>query len=191
MILLCRQIDALAEDGGPAAGGGAGPERPQPPLGELRKRAEAAVAELRTIARGLRPPVLDDLGLVASLGQLVGEAERRGAFQASLGVDGVERRLPSAIELALFRIAQEGLANAEKHAAAVHVAVGLDFEPGGVRLLVKDDGVGFDGGTSPSPGGSLGLPGMAERARLVGGSLAVYASEGAGCTIDVWVPTTD
>ncbi len=72
------------------------------------------------------------------------------------------------------------------------MAVGIDFESGGLRLLVKDDGVGFDATDGPSRTGSqsLGLPGMVERARLIGARLTIHSNVGAGTTVDVWVPAT-
>ncbi len=114
------------------------------PLGDLRKIAEDTIVELRSITKGLRPSILDDLGLVASIGQILTEAGGRHRFETSFGVTGPERRLKPTVELALFRIAQEAISNIERHAAANRVAIGLNFEQLGLRLLVKDDGVGFD-----------------------------------------------
>ena len=158
----------------------------------MRQLAEGTVGELRAIAKGLRPSILDDLGLVASIQQMVTEAGGRQGFETSFGVTGPERRLPAAVELALFRITQEALSNIERHARPNRVSVGIDFESGALRLLVKDDGVGFDatGGTSNFGTQSLGLPGMVERAHLIGARLTIHSSVGAGTTVDVWVPAT-
>jgi two-component system sensor histidine kinase UhpB len=153
---------------------------------------EETVAELRSIAKGLRPSILDDLGLVASISQMVAEAGERQHFVTSFGVTGSERRLSPTVELALFRIAQEALSNVERHAAARSVAVGMDFEAGGLRMLIKDDGVGFvasdrsDGVQSAS----MGLPGMTERAHLIGSRLVIHSELGLGTTVDVSVPAT-
>ena len=193
LIHLCRQIDAV--DAPPAevadANSGISPT-PRAPLAGLRTIVEETVAELRSIAKGLRPSVLDDLGLVASISQMVSEAGERQNFVTSFGVTGAERRLSPTVELALFRIAQEALSNVERHAAAGRVAVGMDFEAGGLRLLIKDDGAGFepsdrtDGARSPS----MGLPGMTERAHLIGSRLVIHSEPGLGTTVDVWVPAT-
>ncbi len=182
LIHLCRQIDALPSDLGLDATRSAA-------LSDLRDIAEGAVTELRTIAKGLRPPILDDLGLVASIGQLLNDAGHRIGIETSIGVAGQARRLPTHIELAVFRISQEALSNIERHAQATRIAVGLDFEGGGVRLLIRDDGVGFD----PSGGdhlrrGSLGLPGMTERAHLAGGKLRIHSGETTGTTVDLSIP---
>jgi signal transduction histidine kinase len=184
LVHLCRQIDHIET-------GGTG-ERNTPALADLRPIVEETVAELRSIAKGLRPPILDDLGLVASLNQILGEAAERGNFEASFGVTGAARRLPGPVELTVFRIAQEALSNVERHSGAHRVAVGLDFESGGLRMLVKDDGTGFDASADEDGGGtaSLGVPGMRERAHLIGSRLTIHSAPGSGTTVDLTVPTT-
>ena len=95
------------------------------------------------------------------------------------------------MELALFRVAQEAITNAEHHADPGRVAVGMSFEPNGVRLLVTDDGYGFDPPQSmpTEPKGSLGLVGMRERLHLVAGRVQVHSAPGAGTTVEAWVST--
>jgi signal transduction histidine kinase len=185
LIHLCRQIDLLR----PGAGADGSDARS---LSELRELVEDAVGELRAIARGLRPSILDDLGLVASINQMLAEAGARQGFETSFGVTGAERRLSPASELALFRIAQEALSNVERHAVPHRVAIGMDFESGALRLLIKDDGVGFDASARPwrEGTGTLGLPGMVERAHLIGARLLIHSAPGAGTTVDVSVPAT-
>jgi PAS domain S-box-containing protein len=185
LIHLCRQLDAVERNATLAPQGA-------DVLADLRVIAEGTVAELRSIARGLRPSVLDDLGLVASINQLVSEAGARQQLEASFGVTGSERRLPPAVESALFRIAQEAVTNVERHAGAGRLSVGLGFEAGGLRLLVSDDGVGFPASERSTgvEGDSLGLPGMTERAHLIGAGLVIHSAPGAGTTVEVWVPAT-
>jgi signal transduction histidine kinase len=184
LVHLCRQIDDLET---PTIR-----ERSVPTLAELRTIVEETVAELRSIAKGLRPSILDDLGLVASLNQILGEAAERGNFEASFGVTGAARRLPGPVELTVFRIAQEALSNVERHSGAHRVAVGLDFESGGLRMLVKDDGTGFDLSFEDDGHGtaSLGVPGMRERAHLIGSRLTIHSAPGSGTTVDLTVPAT-
>ncbi|MGO8871569.1 MAG: histidine kinase [Acidimicrobiales bacterium] len=184
LIHLCRQIDAVGTQTSPT-------DQVGEDLSELRTIAEDTVTELRSIAKGLRPSILDDLGLVASINQLLTDAGRRQRFETSFGVTGDEHRLSTAVELALFRIAQEALTNIERHADARHVSVAVDFGTDGLRLVVQDDGVGFDAGTTPaSRSQSLGLPGMTERAHLIGARLRIMSEPGAGTTVDVLVPAT-
>ena len=182
LIHLCRQIDAVSA----SSTGGDGVHD----LGTIRRTAEETVGELRSIAKGLRPSILDDLGLVASINQILGDIGARSSLETSFGVTGTSRRLPPPSELALFRVTQEALSNIERHAKARSVAVGLDFGPTGIRLLVKDDGIGFDATRSSSgiDGDSLGLPGMAERMHLMGARLQFHSEPGSGTTVDVWVP---
>ena len=148
------------------------------------------MGELRSIAKGLRPSILDDLGLVASINQILGDVGARSNLETSFGVTGEARRLPAPYELALFRVTQEALSNIERHAEARSVAVGLEFGPTGIRLLVKDDGTGFDAarGATGVHGDSLGLPGMSERVHLMGARLQIHSEPGSGTTVDVWVP---
>jgi signal transduction histidine kinase len=185
LIHLCRQIDSMESGTGQARDGAL-------KATDLRTIVEDTVAELRSIAKGLRPSVLDDLGLVASISQILADAGERHQFEISFGVTGSERRLAPTVELTLFRIAQEAISNIERHAAAHRVAVGLNFEPHGLRLLVKDDGIGFDSGDdSPHPKyESFGLSGMTERANLIGSRLLIHSAVGSGTTVDVWVPAT-
>ncbi|MGA2837996.1 MAG: sensor histidine kinase [Acidimicrobiales bacterium] len=184
LIHLCRQIDSL--DAGSGGDGEAAPS-----LASMRITVEETVAELRSIARGLRPSVLDDLGLVASINQVLTEATERQGFEGRFEVTGTVRRLPSAVELALFRIAQEAITNVERHADAHQVSASLEFADDRIRLRVEDDGEGFDRGRQrrEDDGQSLGLPGMGERARLVGGRLRITSQVGVGTTVEATIPT--
>jgi signal transduction histidine kinase len=159
-------------------------------LASMRRTVEETVAELRSIASGLRPSVLDDLGLVASINQVLDDATRRQGFESSFDVEGPVRRLASDVELAVFRIAQEAVTNVVRHADAHRVVVTLEFADAGLGLRVGDDGVGFDrdGLRYRDDGHSLGLPGMGERARLVGGRLKVRSQVGRGTTVEAWIP---
>ncbi len=194
LIHLCRQIDAATEhDDGPgtAPGGRAWPsDKTAKPgtMAELREIAESTVAELRGIARGLRPPVLDDLGLAASIRQLVSDASDRSGVTGTFEATGGERRLPPGVELTLFRITQEAVSNIERHAHATMFDVELDLSGTELRLAIRDNGVGFSPGDVVRRAGdaSMGLAGMSERARLIGGNLEVESRPDHGCVIQVW-----
>jgi signal transduction histidine kinase len=157
-------------------------------LEQTRALVERTVQELRELARGLRPPTLDDLGLATSLRHLLDELEERTGVRAELTVGGRERRLGPEVEGALFRIAQEAVRNAERHAAAGRVWVGLSFDRG-VQLTVCDNGRGFRPMTrGTGAGAGLGLRGIRERAALLQAQLAITSSPGRGTTVRVKVP---
>lgn len=148
------------------------------------------VQAVRRYSRDLRPSVLDDLGLLAAIEMLVDDTNARLPAGARLAVAGRPRRVDSTVELALFRIAQEALRNAEKHASATSATVDLEFDGDEIRLAVADDGAGFAAPTeisSLAPGGKLGLVGMKERAELVGGRFDLHSVPGEGTRINVQV----
>lgn len=147
--------------------------------------AEAALEETRFAIDGLRPPVLDDLGLSASL-----ESLARSFPQLDVRVDAEPCRLPELVETAVYRIAQEALNNVAKHAGAQAVEMRLAAGEDAVVLEVEDDGKGFDPAavTDQSGPGGYGLPGMRERAELLGGELELGSSRGRGTSLRVSVP---
>jgi signal transduction histidine kinase len=136
----------------------------------------AAIADLRTIAAGVRPPRLDE-GLAAALADLA-----RGAA-VPVEVSATEDRAPPEVEAAAYFVACEALTNAIKHASPTHVVVETARENGVLRLVVADDGVG---GAAARAG--TGLPGMADRVAAHGGTLAIDSPPGAGTRIAVQLP---
>ena len=163
-------------------------EQARKAAGTLRASVAAALEGVQRIARGLRPSILDDLGLEEALERLGVEMTRAHGFAVDLQVTGARLpRLPEPTEVALYRIAQEALTNAGKHAAAKGVSILVHRSHVSVRLVIEDDGKGFDLGESRSEG-QLGLVGMRERAHLVGGSMTVESARGRGTTVGVDVP---
>ncbi|HEU5424628.1 MAG TPA: PAS domain-containing sensor histidine kinase, partial [Nitrolancea sp.] len=157
----------------------------------VHRSAETIADELRGFSWSLRPSILDDLGLVPAVEWLVHDLEDRTGTRGDFEVTGVERRLPAALEPGLFRIAQEALHNVERHAAAREVRVRLDFDLAAIHLSVADNGSGFpvqEGHTTSSLTGKLGLRGMRERARLLGGTVHITSTAGRGTQVDVSVP---
>ena len=152
-------------------------------LQELHNLAREAMIDMRMLLFELHPPVLEEEGLVAALQARLATVESRAGLQTEIQVQG-ERRLPLAIEEALFRIALEGFNNVVKHAQAQRVTVRLLFDDGAVCLEIRDDGRGFDLARTGKAGG-MGLPGMEERARRIGGTLVVASAPGAGTTLRV------
>ena len=137
----------------------------------------------------LRPLTLDDFGLVAALDQLVQEWSLASGVEAQVHADGFDQsRLPHLVETCLYRVAQEALTNIAKHAAATVVSVVVERKDAGVRLVIADDGRGFDPAHPTMGGHSIGLRGMLERVTAVGGTFAVESSPGDGTTIVARVP---
>jgi signal transduction histidine kinase len=175
--------DALAAGGGDDAA-------LRDTLARLRRLADAALGDLQRIATELRPPALDEFGLLPALNRHVRDRVAAAGLRADVQIEGRRRRMPQAVELALYRIAQEALANVQKHARAGCVHVRLRFLADAVRLDISDDGVGFapaaaEGGASRS---GLGLPGMRERASIVGGSVDVSSEPGGGTRVSARIP---
>jgi signal transduction histidine kinase len=153
----------------------------------LRNTAQEALAEMRLLIYELRPPVLEQEGLVAALQARLMAVEGRVGLQARLRVEG-EGRLPAETEEGLYRIAQEALNNALKHAHAHNITVCLRCasQGGNVSLEVIDDGQGFDVVTARGKGG-LGLSAMEERATELGGRLSIVSKLGEGTRVLVEV----
>jgi len=157
---------------------------------ELQALAQAALKEVKGLALGLRPSLLDDLGLPPALDRLVLDLQGHAPFQVTLAVDGLEdRRLPGDVETAAFRIVQEALANVMRHAQARQVRVTVTFANKTLTIEVADDGRGLD--TSASGPGHLGLTSMRERARLLGGDLTLQSAPGQGTHISATIPVKE
>ncbi|WP_461209282.1 PAS domain S-box protein [Desulfocurvus sp. DL9XJH121] len=159
---------------------------------DFSRMLQECIAAIRGMAYELRPSALDELGLVRTLRQYCREyAERTGTeteFVAP-GMDGVE--LSPDMEINLYRIIQEALHNAEKHAGADRISVSLVASYPSVILLITDNGKGFDPDkplTGGGPGSGMGLSSMRERARLLGGDLEVKTRPGVGVRLRVEVP---
>lgn len=159
----------------------------------LKTMTMRAIDGLRQFVSDLRPSVLDDMGLVPALRWLVQEFRERARFDADFQVTGTRERLSPQVETVLFRIAQEALNNATRHAHASHVRVRLAFNTEAVSLTIEDDGKGFV--TEEVLGlkkerRAWGLLGMKERVSLVGGDLQVNSEPGRGTRLIVQVPLT-
>jgi two-component system, NarL family, sensor histidine kinase DegS len=149
-----------------------------------------ALDDVRALMAGLRPRLLEERGLVAALHALAAMPPLWGT-EVVVETEGIgeEKRLPAEVELALFRIAQEAVSNARRHGAASRAQVSLTVMREIAQLLVVDDGRGFlcEPGIAWSSRGE-GLPGMRERAELLGGKLRVESAPGAGTRIEVTLP---
>ncbi|MGI8332897.1 histidine kinase [Actinomadura scrupuli] len=158
-----------------------------------RELCELAAAETRAAIGGLRPPVLDDLGLSAALATLAREAgTRQKSLDVTVAVSGeLEAPLPGHLQTALYRIAQEAVGNCLRHAAAGCLDIVLELERDRVVLTVVDDGAGFSIADVFAPGrrpDSYGLRGMAERAELLGGRTTVTSRPDEGTAVRAVLP---
>jgi two-component system, NarL family, sensor histidine kinase UhpB len=154
-------------------------------LTEIRAVANRAMQELLTLARQLRPTALDDLGLEAALAGNVRELTTQGAVRASFESDPDLGALSKDAQLVVYRVAQEALSNAVRHAEAEHVHVDLHREGPSLALSVADDGRGF---TFDQTGRGLGISGMRERALLIGGDFVIESRPGVGTRVRLLVP---
>jgi signal transduction histidine kinase len=163
----------------------------QASLKELETIAEQAIENLRRTTRALRPIYLEDLGLVTALEMLAREAESLSGVKIAFVKEGAERRLPAPVELALYRIAQEGLNNVARHAQATRAELGIHFNHDKIELRISDNGVGFEAPNSPAdfaPSGHFGLLGMYERADLIGARLRIQSTPGKGTHLAIQLP---
>ncbi len=181
---LARRLEKMASTSGISAPVAAA-------LAETRNQALDAATRLRTLARDLRPPALDQLGLVPALTSLVDDMNEHADLSVSFATKGAPRRLIPEVELGAFRIVQESLRNAQRHADASHVRVTLDFGPEELVIVVIDDGRGFDAdahAVNASTTNAMGIVGMRERARLLGGWVTIRAVSGAGTAVEASLP---
>ena len=163
-------------------------------LGRAKTDATRALTEMRQMILDLRPSALDDLGLVAAVQGYAKTRLEQTGVRVRLSVDGSQRRLPAAVETALFRIAQEAINNVAKHAEASNVGIRLVFTGTSVSVVVEDDGLGFDLKTvaeSKDKSRGLGLLGMRERASLLDGKATIESQPGRGTRVAVEIPVEE
>jgi len=160
-------------------------------LENLRQQAITIMQGLRRLSHDLRPSALERLGLLPTLRRLATDVKEYSGVETEVEVLGVERRLPTEVELVLFRIVQEGLRNVWKHAQASLAEITIEFSEKKIKVTVKDNGKGFNAdqtvGDLPRYG-KLGLAGMQERAKLLGGELSVKSETGKGTVLTAELP---
>lgn len=160
-------------------------------LEDLRSKATEALENLHRYAQDLRPRILDDLGLVPALEWMTEELAGKYKIDARTEVLGIELALSPEVQLLLFRIAQEALTNARRHAEASAVLVKLEFESDKLRMTISDNGKGFElpnQAEELASTGKLGIIGMHERARLAGGTLNIQSKFGKGTQVIAEIP---
>jgi signal transduction histidine kinase len=160
-------------------------------LESLKLLVNQSLTDLHRVIYDLRPSILDDLGLSAAIHWLAEEHLRRTGVAVKVESYGIDERLPSEIETAVFRVIQEALSNIERHAEADAVLAQVSLENGTLSVEIEDDGKGFEPDTVGVTTGSargLGLQGMRERVELMGGSFTLISSPGRGTRIAITVP---
>ncbi|HBY62545.1 MAG TPA: histidine kinase, partial [Solibacterales bacterium] len=160
----------------------ADPARFDERIEETRVVLEQTLQAVRDIAMGLRPSMLDDLGLEAALEWQVRDFERRHEIAVTLQVETTLDELPDRYRTNLYRIVQEALTNCARHAKARSATIRIHRdEDGALRLRIEDDGIGITG----KPTAGLGLIGIQERVRELGGAVRVESLRGKGTALDV------
>lgn len=187
LVLIAQRLDGLASTANRKHHKDAATE-----LREVRGTVVGALTELRRLAQDLRPRILDDMGLVPALEWLADDLPRQYGIEARVDADGTLPKLSVEAQLLLFRIAQEGLRNVGKHSGATRAAISLRAHDR-LEMTVSDNGHGFKlpkaiGDLAAT--GKLGLLGMHERARLLGGALHIRSEPGKGTMVVVELPVS-
>jgi signal transduction histidine kinase len=161
----------------------------RPSLDVARNMALFCLSEVRHSVLNLQSPLVTEAGLAAALAQIVRQMGAQQELAAQMEVSGDVRPLPPAVEHHLFRMGQEFLNNALKHAQAQQIKVALEYSAAGVRLSVQDDGRGFEPAAAlGAASGHLGLRSLRGRARKLGGQLEIISAPGQGTTARIFVP---
>lgn len=154
----------------------------------IRENIRSSLYEVRRIIYDLRPMALDDLGLVPTIKRHVSSMSDRSNIPIKLVVFGDEERLDSNYEIAIFRLVQEALQNAIKHANTDEIYVKVEMNSNLVNIIVKDHGTGFDINKINNNSNSFGLVGMKERVELLKGQLMIESKKNIGTTVKIKVP---
>jgi signal transduction histidine kinase len=163
----------------------------RPRLEESIRIVDDAIGQVRNLALELRPEMLDELGLVPTLRWYADRQAQRAGFILHFHADWTRPRLPADLETACYRIVQEALTNVARHAQARHVWLELHEERRQLRLVVRDDGIGFDAAAQQfraAREAGLGVRGMRERVELLGGKIEMESRPGWGTNIEAHLP---
>lgn len=172
---LLLSVDRLLEEGADRDG-----------LLALKALTGETLADVRRISQALRPAQLDELGLAAALQRSARDAAQRSGLEVGVVVQ-LPQRLPATTETVLYRVAQEALTNVLRHAKARQASVVVTHSRGAVRLVVEDDGAGFDP-LALAGETTVGIAGMRERLELLGGEFSLESTPGRGCRVHARVP---
>jgi two-component system, NarL family, sensor histidine kinase DegS len=160
-------------------------------LRDLKSQLRGGLEEVRKIIFNLRPMALDDLGLIPTLRKFVQDYEDKTKIRTKFDLHGREARLPSGMEVAVYRLVQEAFSNVYKHANATYVSLDVTFQATMVKLTIQDNGVGFDVPVVEAKmvkGVNFGLIGMRERVELLDGRLDLDSEKGKGTKVSMLIP---
>ena len=160
-------------------------------LKDLKKMVRRSLADVRQIIFDLRPMALDDLGLIPTLRKFIPEIAKRENIEIELVLNGIERRLASGMEVAIFRMVQEILTNVIKHAKATLAIANIEYADKYLRVSVQDNGVGFIEEEVIKNKNHFGLMGMKERIELLEGELEIQSEIDKGTTVTFTIPTKE
>lgn len=160
-------------------------------LPDLKTQTWEALETMRQISVNLRPPLLEDLGLVSTLRSYARDFGTRHQMDIFFAVHGEERRLNPMAEVTVFRIVQEALVNAGKYSQATQVALAMTFTSDRLQVKIEDNGVGMDTAHLTRAGNAVGIIGMQERADFVGGTCAIESTPGRGVNVILTVPLVE
>ncbi|MEW6047655.1 MAG: sensor histidine kinase, partial [Bacillota bacterium] len=169
----------------------AGPDAARRQLQRLRSLVKETLIDLRRVIFDLRPMALDELGVISAIRRYAHYVAGLGGPPVEVAVHGPERRFDAPLEVAVFRVVQEAVSNARRHAGASHIWVTVEVGEGFVHVTVKDDGRGFDPDAARQQArerGSIGLLSMEERVKLFGGRFAVHSAPGLGTRVSARFP---
>jgi signal transduction histidine kinase len=153
-------------------------------LNNIRSYTDAGVNSIRDISLLLRPSMLDDLGLIPALEWQARETSRRTRIDVRVSAENVDDSLPDAVRTCVYRVVQEALQNIARHAGASHAKISVRQPNGALSLTIEDDGAGFD----PLRTRGMGLVGIEERVRQLGGRFEIQSESGKGTTLRVSLP---
>ncbi|MNH86853.1 Signal transduction histidine-protein kinase/phosphatase DegS [compost metagenome] len=159
---------------------------------DLKGQVRASLEEMRKVIFNLRPMALDDLGLIPTLRKYVHDYEEKSKIRATFETRGKEQRLSSAMEAAIFRLVQEALTNAAKHAYPTFVGVEITYQAQMIKIVVQDNGLGFRVESleqKTKEHSHFGLIGMRERVELLEGRMEIESAENQGTKIIIHIPT--
>lgn len=163
-------------------------------LHSLKGQARGSLEEIRKIIFNLRPMALDDLGLLPTLRKFAHDFEERTKVRTRVDIHGKEMRLPSGMEVAIFRLVQEAFTNVAKHAEATSVTLDITYQSQMVKITIQDNGKGIPMDIMQarlSEGSHFGLIGMQERVQLLEGRMDIESAPGAGTKITMLIPIKD